>query len=122
MIRGTGALANGFDKFYFPAHQTAPLDAFDLKASLFVLACGAFAAVVSAIALALKFRAAASVLVVAIWSIAILGTLGARSFVKPGPEYFERHLGQQVFLVPWQYAPFGRNFMLMPKHSICFNT
>jgi hypothetical protein len=100
-----GAMA-GFDKFYFPAHQNAPLDAFDLKDSRFVLACSAFAAGASSIALALKFRASASVLVVAIWSAAIFGTWSARLFVKPGPKYFERHLGQ-VFLVPWQYAPLG---------------
>jgi len=97
----------GFDKFYFPAHQDAPLDAFDIKASGFILTCGAFAAVASSLALALEFRAAASVLVVAIWSAAILGTQGARLFVKPGPEYFERHLGQRVYLIPWQYAPLG---------------
>jgi hypothetical protein len=97
----------GFNKFYFPAHQTASLDAFDIKATTFVLAAGAFVAIASSVAFALKFRVLASVLVVAIWSVIIFGTQGARLLVKPGPEYFERRLGQQVYLVPWQYAPVG---------------
>jgi hypothetical protein len=101
-----GAMA-GFDAFYVPAHRAASLDAFDVKASEYALASAAFAAAGSSIALALKFRTAASVFVVAIWSVVIFGTQGTRLFVKPGPEYFERHLGQQVFAVPWQYAPAG---------------
>jgi hypothetical protein len=55
----------------------------------------------------LKFRVLASASVIAIWSVVICATQGARSLVKPGPEYFERHLGQQVYSVPWQYAPVG---------------
>ena len=97
--------AAGFDKFYFPSHPHVTLDAYDLKASNLILASGAFAAVASSIALALKFRATASVLVIAIWSITIAGNQIARSLVKPGPEYFERHVGPDVFLVPWQYVP-----------------
>lgn len=102
----SGAMA-GFKAFYFSTHHGAPLDGFDAKASQFALASGALAAAASSIALALKFRAAASAFVVVIWSVVIFGTRGARLFVKPGPEYFERHLGQQVFSVPWLYAPAG---------------
>jgi hypothetical protein len=90
----------GFNAFYFSTHHGAPLDAFDAKASQSALASGALAAAASSVALALKFRAAASAFVVVIWSVVIFGTAGARLFVKPGPEYFERHLGQQVFSVP----------------------
>lgn len=96
--------AAGFNKFYFPAHPQATLNAYDLSASRLVLASGAFAAAISSIALVFKFRAAASVLVVLIWTTTIAGTQVARSFVRPGPDYFERHIGPEAFLVPWQYA------------------
>jgi hypothetical protein len=99
--------AAGFNAFYFSTHRTAPLNEFDINASTFALAAGAFAAGISSIAIALKFRVAASALVVAIWTVIIFGTPGARLFVKPGPEYFERHAGQQAFSVPWQYRPAG---------------
>ncbi|WP_420970474.1 hypothetical protein [Bradyrhizobium sp. B120] len=112
----------GFSFFYFPTRQTAPLDAFDVTASQLVLASAAFAAVASSIAFALKLRATASVLVVVIWSTTVVGTLVARSFVKPGPEYFERHLGQQVFLVPWQYVSAGHGqFTAQSPHEIGFS-
>jgi hypothetical protein len=101
LLIGAGA---GFDQFYFPAHPQATLDAYDLRASRLVLASGAFAAAISSIALAFKFRATASVLVILIWTTTIAGTQVARSFVKPGPDYFERHIGPEAFLVPWQYA------------------
>jgi hypothetical protein len=40
----------------------------------------------------------------------ILCTPAARWLVEPGPEYFERHLGHEVFFVPWLYAlGSGRN-------------
>jgi hypothetical protein len=96
--------AAGFDKFYFPAHPQAMLDAYDMRASNIVLASGALAAVASSIALALKYRAIASVLVVVIWSATLAGSQVARSFVKPRPSYYERHIGTEVFLVPWQFA------------------
>jgi hypothetical protein len=101
-----GAMA-GFNAFYFSTHRRAPLDAFDINASMFVLAAAAFAAVTSSIALTFKFRVVASALVVAVWMVITFGTPGARLFVKPGPEYFERHAGGQVFSVPWQYRPAG---------------
>lgn len=94
-----------FDAFYFPAHRGASLDVFDIKATSFALLAGVLAVAASSIALALKFRVAASIMVVAIWSIVIFGTQGARLLVKPGPEYFERHIGQQTFDVPWLYSP-----------------
>jgi len=108
----------GFDQFYFPSHRGASLDAFDVKATRFVLASGAFAAAASSIALALKFRATASAAVVAIWSVVIVGTPGARLFVKPGPEYFERHLGQQV---PWLYSPDRPGSAAEDPHQISFS-
>jgi hypothetical protein len=101
LLIGAGA---GFNQFYFPAHPQATLNAYDLGASRLVLASGAFAAATSSIALVFKFRATASVLVVLIWITTIAGTQVARSFVKPGPDYFERHIGPEAFLVPWQYA------------------
>jgi len=94
----------GFSQFYFPAHPLATFNAYDLRASRIVLASGAFAAALSSIALALKFRATASLSVILIWTTTIAGTQVARSFVKPGPHYFERHIGPEAFLVPWQYA------------------
>ncbi|MBR0717290.1 hypothetical protein [Bradyrhizobium liaoningense] len=98
--------AAGLGLFYFPAHPQATLDAYDIGASRVVLASGALAAVASSFALALKFRATASVLVLVIWGTALAGTQVARSFVEPGPDYFERHIGSEAFLVPWQYADF----------------
>ena len=100
-----GGLA-GFNKFYFPTHPHVTLDAYDINASKIVLVSGAFATLASSIALALKFRALASVLVIMIWTT-IAGTQVARFFVKLGPEYFERHVGPEVFFVPWQYIPAG---------------
>ena len=94
----------GFNQFYFPAHPQATFNAYDLRASRLVLASAAFAAALSSIALALKFRATASLSVILIWTTTIAGTQVARSFVKPGPDYFERHIGPEAFLVPWQYA------------------
>jgi hypothetical protein len=85
-------------------HPQVTLNAYYLSASRFVLASGAFAAAISSIALVFKFRATASLLVVLIWTATIAGTQVARSFVKPGPDYFERHIGPEAFLVPWQYA------------------
>jgi len=99
-----GAFA-GFAKFYFSASPHVTLDDYDLKATNFVLAAGAFATAVSTIALVLKFRAVASASVIVIWGFTLVGTQVARSFVKPGPEYLERHLGREVFWVPWKYAP-----------------
>lgn len=90
---------------YFAASPQVPFDAYDNNASWIFLACVAFASVASSMALALKFRATASVLVIVTWSIAIVGLPVGRLFVKPGPEYFERHLGQEVLLVPWKYVP-----------------
>jgi hypothetical protein len=101
LLIGAGS---GFDQFYFPASPQATLDAYDIRASSLVLASGAFAAALSSIALVFKFRATASLLVVLIWTTTIAGTQIARSFVKPGPDYFERHIGAEAFLVPWQYA------------------
>jgi len=103
-VIGAGA---GFDKFYFPASPHATLDAYDIVASNVVLAAGAFAAVASSIALVLKFRATASVSVILIWTATIAGTQVARSLVEPGPEYFERVVGPEVFRVPWKYADAG---------------
>jgi len=99
--------AAGFDKFYFPAHPHATLDAFDLVASKLIPAFAACAAVLSSIAFAFGFRATASILVILIWTSTIAGTQIARSFVEPGPEYYERHIGPEVFLVPWKYADAG---------------
>jgi hypothetical protein len=101
LLIGAGA---EFNQFYFPAHPQVTLNTYDLGASRLVLASGAFAAAISSIALAFKFRATASMLVVLIWTTTIAGTQVARSFVKPGPNYFERHIGPEAFLVPWQYA------------------
>ena len=97
----------GFSKFYFPAHPHATLNAYDITASYVALAVGAFAAVTSSIALALKFRATASLLVIVMWPAIIAGTQVARSFVKPGPDYYERHVGAETFLVPWKYVDVG---------------
>jgi len=101
-----GAVA-GFDKFYFPAHPHATLDAYDLGASKLIMASAAFAAVLSSIALAFGFRATASLLVILIWTPTIAGTQIARSLVELGPDYYERHIGPDVFLVPWKYADAG---------------
>ncbi|WP_316227929.1 MULTISPECIES: hypothetical protein [unclassified Bradyrhizobium] len=90
---------------YFAASPDIPFDAFDNSASWIFLASVAFASVASSIALASKFRATASALVLVTWTMTIAGILVARSFVKPGPEYFERHVGQDVFLMPWTYVP-----------------
>jgi hypothetical protein len=90
---------------YFAASPQIPFDKYDNITSCIFLASVAFAAVASSIALALKFRAAASALVVVIWGVTVASIPIARLFVKPGPEYFERHIGQEVFLVPWKYVP-----------------
>ncbi|MCG2628878.1 hypothetical protein L6654_19775 [Bradyrhizobium sp. WYCCWR 13023] len=103
---GIAALA-GFNKFYFPAHPQATLDAYDIRASYVTLAVGALAAVTSSIVLALKFRATASLLVIVTWPTIIAGNQVARSFVKPGPDYYERHVGAETFLVPWKYVDVG---------------
>jgi hypothetical protein len=96
--------AAGFDRFYFPASPQATLDAYDVRASNVILVSGAFAAAISSIALVFKFRATASVLVVLTWITIIAGTQVTRSFVKLGPDYFERHMGPEAYLVPWRYA------------------
>jgi hypothetical protein len=89
---------------YFAASPHIPLDKYDNNASWIFLTSVAFAAVASSIALAFKFRATASALVVVVSTVSIAGLSVARLFVKPGPDYFERHVGQDVFLVPWKYV------------------
>jgi len=99
----------GFSKFYFPAHPQATLHAYDITASYVALAVGAFGSVMSSIALAYEFRATASLLAIMTWLTIITGGQVARSFVEPGPDYYERHVGADTFLVPWKYvdANFG---------------
>lgn len=89
---------------YAPTDRMAPIHQFDVSAAEFILAAGTLAATTSSIALGLKFRAVASILVIATRSAIAFGALAARLFVQPGPEYFERHLGTQAFSIPWQYA------------------
>jgi hypothetical protein len=115
------AAGAAINAFYFPAHRMAPFNEFDNKAATFVMVTSVIAALASSIALALKFRTTASVLVVAIWSVILFGTPAARLFVQPGPEYFERHLGQQVFLVPWRYGPAGFGSARQDPHEIGFS-
>jgi hypothetical protein len=91
--------------FYGPTLRDAPFCIYDGRAAEFAVGASAIAAVASLIALLLKFRLAASLLVVGIWSVIFLGIPGARLFVQPGPEYFIRHLGEQKFKIPWQYEP-----------------
>jgi len=97
----------GFSRFYFPAHPQAKLHAYDIAASYMALAVGAFVAVTSSIALVRQFRATASLLVIMTWPTIITGSQVARSFVRPGPDYYERHVGGETFLVPWKYVDVG---------------
>ncbi len=99
--------AAGFDKFYFPAHPHATLDAYDLNASKLIMAAAGLAAVLSSVAFTLGFRATASLLVILIWTATIAGNQIARARVEPGPDYYARHIGSEVFLVPWKYADAG---------------
>jgi len=110
-------VVTAIDLTYFAASPQIPFDKYDNDASWIFLASVAFAAVASSIALALEFRATASALVVAIWGVAVAGIPVARSFVKPGPEYFERHAGQETFWVPWKYVATSPGVPLekMPK-------
>jgi hypothetical protein len=55
----------------------------------------------------LKYRAAASVVVVGGWCVILVGVVIAHSFVTFGPERFLRYVGAQRFLVPWQFSPLG---------------
>lgn len=89
---------------YFAASPHRPFDAYDNHAAWICLAAVAFAALASSIALGLKYRATASALVIATCTTTIAGIMIARSFVTPGPDYFERRAGQDVFLVPWKYV------------------
>lgn len=100
-------IAAGISAFYFPAHQNAPFNLFDIKACYAALGAGVFAAMASSFALAFGRRVVASGIVLVIWGAIVLGIPTARLFVKLGPKYFERHLGQEVYLVPWQYGPGG---------------
>jgi hypothetical protein len=104
---------------YFAASPQLPFDAYDNKAAWIFLVSVAFASLASLIALALKFRATASALVVLTWITSIGGMQAARLFVKPGPEYFERYVGKEVFLVPWKYMQTGPGVPLdkMPKED-----
>lgn len=93
------AATAAINAFYHPAHRMTPFNQYDIKASQFVMAASLVGTAAASIALALKFRTVASLLVVAIWSVILLGTQGARLLVQPGPEYFERRLGQEVYSV-----------------------
>jgi hypothetical protein len=116
---------NAICAFYGPTLRDAPFCIYDGRAAEFAVVASAIAGVASSIALLLKFRLAASLFVVGIWSAILLGVPGARLFVQSGPEYFIRHLGEQKFKIPWQYEPshvmgsteedstaFGFNFQL----------
>jgi hypothetical protein len=95
--------------FYHPLDRYAPFNRFALQALNWALAVGAFTAVSSSITLCLKFRLAASTLVIASWSLFTFGATGTGLLVKPGPEHFQRYVGSQRFSVPWLYAPTGQD-------------
>jgi hypothetical protein len=92
---------------YHPLERYAPFNQFAVQALNWALAVGAFAAVGSSIARYLKFRLAASALVVLCWSLFAFGATGTGLQVKPGPEHFQRYVGTERFSVPWLYAPEG---------------
>ena len=103
---GIGA---GISTTYHPLHQGAPIHRFVLQAVNFALAVSFIAAIASSVLLVLKFRLAASAVVVGCWSVFLIGATGARLLVKPGPEHFQRYVGTERFSVPWRYRPGGED-------------
>jgi hypothetical protein len=101
------SMGAGINAFYHPLHQDAPYDRLVLQVTNVVIAVGFLAAVSSSIALAFKFRVAASILVVACWSATFAYSAGARLLVQPGPQKFDRYVGSQHFSIPWTYQPKG---------------
>ena len=75
----------GISAFYHPLHQGAPINRFEIQAVNIALAANFIAAIASSILLALKFRLAASAVVVGCWSLFLVASTGARLLVKPTP-------------------------------------
>jgi len=97
-----------------------------IRAANAVMAASAIAAAAPSIALALKFRVTASALVVGCWSAILasyilllsLGTPRIRQLVGPRPQQFERYVGSQRFVVPWQYQPVGADVLNSSGFSV----
>jgi hypothetical protein len=101
---GVGAAISAF---YHPLARSAPFANLTVQIIKATLLGGIAVAVLASIALACRWRRAATLSVVVVWCLLALGSMLAYAMTKPGPEIFERYLGDQKFLVPWQYQPGG---------------
>lgn len=104
------AVSAGLNAFYHPQHEWAGYDRALARFLQLAYWIGAAAAVGSSLALAWRWRVAASVSVVACWIGLIAGGavyLNHLNSIPRGPEYFDRYAGEMHFRIPWQYGPSG---------------
>lgn len=92
---------------YHPLHPSAPFQTLTVHIILAALIGGIAVAVLSSVALACQWRRTAWLSILVVWCALGLGSLLAYAWTQPGPEIFERYVGDQRFLVPWQYQAGG---------------
>jgi hypothetical protein len=101
---GVGAAINAF---YHPQHEWASYDRAVGRLLEVAFGIAVFAALVSSIALAVKWRTVASSVVALCWIGLVTGGAAYLGSIDKGPQYFDRYAGQQHFRIPWQYGPSG---------------
>jgi uncharacterized membrane protein len=104
LTAGVGAAINAT---YHPQHGWVTYDHAIIRVLYLALGLASLATLISSVALALGWRTTASASVVLFWlGLITCGTYMLTS-VERGPQQFQRYVGQQRFVVPWQYKPQG---------------
>jgi hypothetical protein len=97
----------GHRRFYHPQHEWAGYERALVDFLQLTFCIGAAVAVGSSLALALRWRVAASASVVVCWVGLVLGGAVYLNSVAEGPQYFDRYVGEMHFRIPGQHGPSG---------------
>ena len=87
----------GHRRFYHPQHEWAGYERALVDFLQLTFCIGAAVAVGSSLALALRWRVAASASVVVCWVGLVLGGAVYLNSVAEGPQYFDRYVGEMIF-------------------------
>lgn len=101
------SIGPGINAFYHPQHEWATYDRAVIDVLNLAIVAAVFAAIGSSIAFASGWRALASAMVVGCWVGLLAAGTGQLLLVQRGPQQFDRYVGEQQFVVPWQYGPRG---------------
>jgi uncharacterized membrane protein YhaH (DUF805 family) len=103
----TVGVGSAINAFYHPQHEWANYERAVSRLLEVAFGVAVFAALASSIALAVKWRTAASSVVALCWIGLVAGGAVYLGSIDKGPQYFDRYAGQQHFRIPWQYGPSG---------------